>query len=113
MATELARPSAGPTGTGLGLPVTERREQLEPGDHLLLYTDGIVQARDTRGREFGRGRFIEFVLRQHSGRHTLHETLRRLMAAVPDHHHGALDDVTVLLTEWRGGHQQELIPWGT
>ncbi|MGY0068958.1 PP2C family protein-serine/threonine phosphatase [Streptomyces sp. QTS137] len=109
--TELACRPAGPMGADLGLPVTECREQLEPGDRLLLYTDGIVEARDARGREFGRDRFIEFILRQHSGRHTLHETLRRLMAAVLDHHHGTLDDdATVLLTEWRGGHQQELIP---
>jgi hypothetical protein len=33
------------------------------------------------------------------------------MAAVLNHHDGRLDDdATVLLTEWRGGHQQELTP---
>ncbi|MEU0742087.1 PP2C family protein-serine/threonine phosphatase [Streptomyces sp. NPDC006134] len=109
--TELACPPAGPMGTDLGLPVTECTEQLEPGDRLLLYTDGAVEARDFRGRQFGRDRFVDFILRHHSGRHTLHETLRRLMAAVLEHHEGGLDDdATVLLTEWRGGHQQELTP---
>lgn len=109
--TELACPPAGPMGADLGLPVTEATEQLEPGDRLLLYTDGVVEARDAQGREFGRDRFIEFILRHHSGEHTLHETLRRLMAAVLYHHDGKLDDdATVLLTEWRGGHQQELTP---
>lgn len=49
--------------------------------------------------------------RRHSGRHTPHEPLRRLMAALMDHRDGALDDdATVLLTEWRGGHQHELTP---
>ncbi|NEY33975.1 SpoIIE family protein phosphatase [Streptomyces sp. PRKS01-65] len=109
--TELACPPAGPMGAGLGLPVIMATEQLEPGDRLLLYTDGIVEARDKRGEEFGRERFVDFILRHHSGRHTLHEALRRLMAAVMDHHDGRLDDdATVLLTEWRGGDQQALIP---
>ncbi|MFJ4812899.1 PP2C family protein-serine/threonine phosphatase [Streptomyces longwoodensis] len=109
--TELACPPGGPMGADLGLPVSTATEQLEPGDRLLLYTDGMVEARDARGREFGRDRFVDFVLRHHSGRHTLHETLRRLMAAVMDHHDGHLgDDATVLLTEWRGGRQDRLNP---
>ncbi|MET8766749.1 PP2C family protein-serine/threonine phosphatase [Streptomyces sp. NPDC004658] len=109
--TELACPPAGPMGAGLGLPVTMATEQLEPGDRLLLYTDGVVEARDRFGTEFGRDRFVDFIRLHHSGRHTLHETLRRLMAALMEHHHGGFeDDATVLLTEWRGGHQQELTP---
>lgn len=33
------------------------------------------------------------------------------MNAVMEHHDGKLDDdATVLLSEWRGGHQQELTP---
>ncbi|MEG8279933.1 PP2C family protein-serine/threonine phosphatase [Streptomyces sp. AHA2] len=109
--SELACPPAGPMGADLGLPITMATEQLQPGDRLLLYTDGIVEARDEQGREFGRDRFVDFVRRHHSGRHTLHETLRRLIGAVMDHRDGTLDDdATVLLTEWRGGHQHELIP---
>ncbi|MGW0333192.1 PP2C family protein-serine/threonine phosphatase [Streptomyces sp. NPDC003011] len=109
--TELDCPPAGPMGADLGLPVTERSEQLEPGDRLLLYTDGVIEARDAQGGQFGRERFTDFILRHHSGEHTLHETLRRLMAAVLEHHDGKLDDdATVLLTEWRAGHQQRLIP---
>ncbi|WP_229840211.1 PP2C family protein-serine/threonine phosphatase [Streptomyces roseolilacinus] len=109
--TELACTPAGPMGTGLGLPVIPCHEQLEPGDRLLLYTDGVVEARGAWGNQFGRDRFVEFVLRHHSGRHTVHETLRRLMHSVLEHHAGELDDdATVLLAEWRGGHQDALTP---
>ncbi|MEV6178068.1 PP2C family protein-serine/threonine phosphatase [Streptomyces sp. NPDC052015] len=108
---ELTCPPAGPMGSGLGLPVVVRRQQLQPGDRLLMYTDGVVEARDAEGREFGRDRFVDFIVRQHSGRQTLHETLRRLMHAVVGHHAGRLDDdATVLLAEWRVGHQEELVP---
>ncbi|MFL5996655.1 MAG: hypothetical protein ACJ736_20505 [Streptomyces sp.] len=42
---------------------------------------------------------------------TLHESLRRLTHAVLDHHCGRLDeDATVLLAEWRAGHEHRLVP---
>ena len=108
---ELSCPPAGPMGTDLNRPLTQCYQQLEPGDRLLLYTDGVVEARDTRGREFGRERFVDFIVRHHSDQQTLHETLRRLMRAVVEHNAGRLvDDATVLLAEWRGGHQHTLTP---
>ncbi|MFI9345235.1 PP2C family protein-serine/threonine phosphatase [Streptomyces sp. NPDC052773] len=108
---ELSCPPAGPMGTGLGLPIAVSRRQLQPGDRLLLYTDGVVEARDADGREFGRDRFVDFVVRHHFGHQSPHETLRRLMHAVIEHHAGRLaDDATVLLVEWRAGHQDELTP---
>ncbi|TQJ92619.1 PP2C family protein-serine/threonine phosphatase [Streptomyces sp. SLBN-31] len=108
---DLACPPAGPMGARFGLPVQVCSEQLEPGDRLLLYTDGVVEGRDALGRQFGRDRFIDFVRRHHSGGQKLHETLRRLMTAVLDHHHGRLeDDATVLLTEWRGEDPKRLTP---
>ncbi|MFD1831384.1 PP2C family protein-serine/threonine phosphatase [Streptomyces desertarenae] len=108
---QLHCPPAGPMGADLGLPVTVCHEQLEPGDRLVLYTDGITEARDADGNQFGLERFTDFIVRHHSGRFTLHETLRRLVHAVLDHHSGKLDDdATVLLAEWRGGHQDDLTP---
>ncbi|MFF4587597.1 PP2C family protein-serine/threonine phosphatase [Streptomyces sp. NPDC001388] len=91
-------------GTDLGLPVTLCREQLEPGDQLLLYTDGITEARDAAGHEFGRDHFVDFVIRHQADGLAAPETLRRLIRAVLEHHDGHLnDDATVLLCAWHGG----------
>jgi phosphoserine phosphatase RsbU/P len=47
----------GSTGLPLGMfsssRYTVRRVRLEPGDSLLLYTDGISEARNREGREYG------------------------------------------------------------
>ncbi|GGX23222.1 PP2C family protein-serine/threonine phosphatase [Streptomyces chryseus] len=95
-----------PLGTDLGIPATLCHEQLEPGDQLLLYTDGIIEARDAKGHEFGRDRFVDFVIRHQADGLAAPETLRRLVRAVLEHHDGHLtDDATVLLCEWHGGSQ--------
>lgn len=92
-----------PLGTALELPVTVCREQLEPGDRVLLFTDGIIEARDVDGTEFGRERFVDFVIRHQADGLPVPETLRRLIRAVLEHHDSKLeDDATVLLCEWHG-----------
>lgn len=41
----------------------ERSIQLEPGDRLCFYTDGLVEARDERGEGYGTDRLTESFLR--------------------------------------------------
>ncbi|SEK47616.1 PP2C family protein-serine/threonine phosphatase [Streptacidiphilus jiangxiensis] len=94
---------AHPMGTDLGLPVHLCREQLEPGDRVVLYTDGITEARRAGGPEFGLARFVELLIRYHADGLPVPETLRRVVHAVLDHHQGQLqDDATVLFCEWLG-----------
>ncbi|CAL9660290.1 PP2C family protein-serine/threonine phosphatase [Streptomyces sp. Tu 3180] len=101
--TALPCPPTHPLGTELGITTTLCREQLEPGDRVLLYTDGITEARDARGREFGLHRFTDFIIRHHADGLPVPETLRRLMRAVLDHHASRLsDDATVVCLEWHG-----------
>jgi serine phosphatase RsbU (regulator of sigma subunit) len=102
-ATTAHCPPAGPMGTGLDLPVMLCHDQLEPGDRLLLYTDGITEARDSSGGRFGVERFTDFVIRHHATGLPVTETLRRLIHALLDHHKGHLeDDATVVFCQWNG-----------
>lgn len=39
--------------------------KLKKGDILLLYTDGITEAIDKKGKEFGKERLIELVKKHH------------------------------------------------
>jgi serine phosphatase RsbU (regulator of sigma subunit) len=76
--------------------------QLEPGDRLVLYTDGVVEARRL-GQFFSDERLADFVVRASASGHAGPEVLRRLIQAVLEHQHGVLqDDATILLLEWAG-----------
>ncbi|MFF9125554.1 PP2C family protein-serine/threonine phosphatase [Streptomyces sp. NPDC014889] len=103
--TLLRCPPAHPLGTDLGLPAELCREPLQPGDRLVLYTDGITEARTSQGEEFGLLRFVDFLIRHHADGLSVPETLRRLIRAHLRHHGNHLqDDATILLCEWLGPH---------
>jgi serine phosphatase RsbU (regulator of sigma subunit) len=96
---------------GLGGDVAPAWEQLEPGDRLLLYTDGVVEARSATGQFFGVTRLVEIVRRQEADRRPVPETMRRVMHAILEHQAGELqDDATAMLVEWRGHAAQEITP---
>ena len=74
---------------------------LNPGESVVLYTDGLVEARDARGNEFGEERLIE-ILRSSGGldAHELATTVLRehdsfTQAAPP------VDDLTLLVIRRR------------
>ncbi|MWK35588.1 SpoIIE family protein phosphatase [Actinomadura sp. J1-007] len=103
--TTLPCPPAHPMGLDLGGEVPMCSEQLEPGDRVLLYTDGITEARNSHGREFGLHRFVDFIIRHSADGLPVPETLRRLIRAILEYHdHRLQDDATVLVLEWDGPH---------
>ncbi|GAA3818693.1 PP2C family protein-serine/threonine phosphatase [Sphaerisporangium flaviroseum] len=107
--TTLQCPPAHPMGLDLGIPVTLCHEQLEPGDRVLLYSDGITEARNRHGQEFGLTRFTDFIIRATADGLPVPETLRRLIRNVLSYHDGNLqDDATVLLVEWHGTAHRRL-----
>jgi hypothetical protein len=86
-------------------------EQLEPGDRLLLHTDGVTEARDTHGGEFGLDRLVDLAERHHQDGLPAPETLRRISHAVLEHQRGHLqDDATLLLLEWAASAPTGLLP---
>jgi hypothetical protein len=76
---------------------------LEPGDIVLFFTDGVVEARAPTGEEFGRERLADMFVRAVSTEQTPAETLRLLAHAVVDHQAGVFqDDATLVLLVWNG-----------
>jgi phosphoserine phosphatase RsbU/P len=69
--------------------------RLESGDRLLLYTDGVVEAKASDGEEFGRERLMEFML---DARHLepvewINALFARMPSGPPE------DDLTVVLAQ--------------
>jgi phosphoserine phosphatase RsbU/P len=76
-------------------------ESLEPGDRLLLYTDGVTDARDNAGELFGTVRLVDLAERSAVDELPAPETLRRLAHSVMQHQGGLpTDDATIMLVEW-------------
>ncbi len=72
------------------------RVVLEPGDALVLYTDGVVEARDDSGEQFGFDR-LQALLATCTGR-SADGIARRLELAVLDHQGEKIpDDVAILV----------------
>jgi Stage II sporulation protein E (SpoIIE) len=86
-------------------------EQLEPGDRLMLYTDGVTEARDAHGTQFGLDRLVDLAEQHHHDGLPAPETLRRIAHAVLAHQRGHLqDDATLLLFEWTATTATGLLP---
>jgi serine phosphatase RsbU (regulator of sigma subunit) len=101
-------PSALPLGLQRG-PAQECTVQLRSGDRLLLYTDGIVEARSPDGEFFGEERLADLVVQADAAGDPPPETLRRLMQSVMEHQTGTLqDDASIVLVEWRTGGEEHL-----
>ena len=72
------------------------RMQLVSGDHLVLFTDGVTEAEDARGEEFGEERVVR-ALKNAVGR-SAEEVRRALMEAVTGFCSGNFrDDATVVV----------------
>ena len=94
---------APPLGLGLiGRNPDSDTHQLQAGDRILLYTDGVTEARDRYGEQFGIDRLAHLAGRESTADRLTAEALRKLNVAILAHQHGVLqDDATTVLIEWR------------
>lgn len=76
-------------------------EQLQPEDTVVIYTDGITEARRRGSIQFGVERLIDTLDRAAADEMPLPEVARRVVKAILDHQQGRLqDDATLLLLRW-------------
>jgi serine phosphatase RsbU (regulator of sigma subunit)/pSer/pThr/pTyr-binding forkhead associated (FHA) protein len=77
------------------------REQLEPGDTLVLFSDGITEAQNKNGEFFGETRFETMLAPEHT---TALDALKKTIVQSVQEFTGTVsqaDDVTVLLARYR------------
>jgi phosphoserine phosphatase RsbU/P len=94
------------TGTPLGLipglmPYGETPARLAPGDTLVLYSDGVPEARNEEGEEFGEERVAEIVGRSagepsHAIVAQVFDALDAFAGTAPQ-----FDDITLLVLQRR------------
>lgn len=90
---------------GLGFhemgPQPVHRLRLQPGDRVLVYTDGVTDARSVTGETFGEDRLADTLVRHMAGGEPAPEALRHLVHALLVHQdHRLRDDATIALIEW-------------
>ena len=104
MLPQLPVPTTLPLGLGhmLGRLPRVASQALQPGDTLVLYTDGITEARDADGNQFGVERLAGFLSAALAGGAAPPEVMRRLIHTIVSYESGELrDDATAALLQWR------------
>lgn len=74
--------------------------QLQPGDRLYLYSDGLTEAMNEAEEQFGPERLLAALVRQREG--SLEESVSGVVTAVQQWQSRMRDDVSMLALEWLG-----------
>lgn len=98
-AIELA--SGAPLGIMRNMPFQTDSVQLAPGDTLVCYTDGVIEAKNRRGQQFGIDRLTDLIAQSESKPDLV---VDRVFKSVKEHSRRVSqhDDITVLAFTWYG-----------
>jgi serine phosphatase RsbU (regulator of sigma subunit) len=91
------------TPIGLGFVSAEVGEvRLEPGDVVIILSDGVTEAKSAGGDLFGIERVGDLAVRAIGGGESVPETVRRLVTGVLAHRSVELeDDASLVMLSWR------------
>ncbi|MFJ4429205.1 PP2C family protein-serine/threonine phosphatase [Streptomyces bobili] len=82
---------------------------LQQGDRLMFYTDGLVEEHRAGQEQFGEERMIEIIEQVAPATQGVQHMVRNLSHALKRERGGITsDDATVFLVEWRGGTADHL-----
>jgi serine phosphatase RsbU (regulator of sigma subunit) len=99
---QLACPPSLPMGLG-GAVKAVATDNLQRGDRVLFYTDGVVESTSPDGEAFGLDRLADLLVRTAADGTSPAEAVRRLAAALLAYNRRPLrDDATLLLLEYHG-----------
>jgi sigma-B regulation protein RsbU (phosphoserine phosphatase) len=91
-----------PVGMFPTAPYSGDETVLKPGDTLVVYSDGVTEAHNVAGEEFGEARLVTVLERYTRGSAPI--VLEQIINAVKEFAHGAeqYDDVTALVVKYTG-----------
>jgi serine phosphatase RsbU (regulator of sigma subunit) len=91
-----------PVGMFESAPYSGDQTELKPGDTLVLYSDGVTEAHNVAGEEFGEARLVTVLERYTRGSAEI--VLEQIINAVKEFARGAeqYDDVTALVVKYTG-----------
>lgn len=90
-----------PLGIVKSMQFAETELVLEPGDSLMLYTDGIIETMNEKNEQFSIHRLVDFVSRKKATPEKLIDRLikevKKFSENMPQH-----DDITAMALRWNG-----------
>ncbi len=91
-----------PVGFFEHAPYADQDEQLQPGDVLVVYSDGVTEALDVQGQEFGEERLVAILEQRHNDAaeailDAIVDSVLTFSTGAPQH-----DDVTAMAVKYTG-----------
>lgn len=83
---------------------SEKEIQLQAGDRILFFTDGIAEIPNPQSEPWGEREFIKALIRSNQSRGSLESSVSELISSWSEHRQKAhlADDVTLFLYEYQG-----------